>query len=362
MKISILKFLDRLVGIVVTACPPSTPARSFPASRRFLLIRPGGIGDAVLLISSICTLKQKFPDASITVLAERRNASAFELCPYVDKVLLYDKPKELFTAIRSKYDVVIDTEQWHRLSAVVARLTKSPLSIGYATNERRKMFSNAVHYSHEDYEMDCFSHLLQPLGITESDKGQPPFLVVPDEAVIKANFLLGKFADKPFIAIFPGSSIPEKRWDTGNFVKLALKLNQAGFPVIVIGSEKERVAGEAMTCGLDALNLAGKTSLIETAALIDKSSLLVSGDSGLLHIAAGLDKPTVSLFGPSNIKKWAPRGHRHIVINRNLPCSPCAKFGYTPKCSINARCMADISVAEVVAAIEKLLMGNPGER
>ncbi len=363
-KIYSLKIIDEFCGrlLCILLCK-STQARigKYPI-KSVLVIRPGGIGDAVLLIPAISALKQEYSSASITVLAEKRNASVFRLCPHADKVLLYDKPKELFAAIRSKYDVVIDTEQWHRLSAVIARITKPPVSIGYATNERRNMFTNAIHYSHEDHEIDCFSHLLQPLGIAESEKGKPPFLVVPDEAAIKANALLGRLADKPFIAIFPGSSIPEKRWDIGNFVKLAAKLNQAGFPIIVVGSEKEKVAGEEMACGLDALNLAGKTSLVETAAVIVKSSLLVSGDSGVLHIAAGLGKPTVSLFGPSNLKKWAPRGHRHIVINRNLLCSPCSKFGYTPKCSINARCMADISVAEVVAAIEKLLMENSGER
>jgi lipopolysaccharide heptosyltransferase II len=355
MKIRLLKLIDRLLGVFATACLPSVPVRPFPALRRFLVIRPGGIGDAVLLISSISTLKLKFPDASITVLAERRNASVFRLSPHVDKVLCYDNPKELLKAIRAKYDVVIDTEQWHRLSAVVARLTKSVLSIGFATNERKKMFTNAVHYSHEDYEMDSFYHLLQPLGITESEIGKPPFLVVPDGAVIKVNAMLGKLADKPFITIFPGSSIHEKRWDMVNFVKLALNFNQVGLPIIVIGSEKDRVAAEAMTGGLDAMNFAGKTSLVETAALIDKSALFVSGDSGVLHIAVGLGKPTVSLFGPSNTRKWAPRGDRHIVISKNLPCAPCAKFGYTPKCPINAGCMGAISPAEVVAAVYKLL-------
>ncbi|MRR37660.1 glycosyltransferase family 9 protein, partial [bacterium] len=65
--------------------------------------------------------------------------------------------------------------------------------------------------------------------------------------------------------------------------------------------------------------------------------------------------PTVSLFGPGRAKKWAPRGDNHIVVNKHLPCSPCTTFGYTPKCHINARCMADISVDEVEQAVMTLL-------
>ncbi len=60
--------------------------------------------------------------------------------------------------------------------------------------------------------------------------------------------------------------------------------------------------------------------------VIDKSAVLVSGDSGILHVGVGLGRPTVSLFGPGIAKKWAPRGDKHIVINKNLPCSPCTNL------------------------------------
>jgi ADP-heptose:LPS heptosyltransferase len=103
------------------------------------------------------------------------------------------------------------------------------------------------------------------------------------------------------------------------------------------------------------LNLAGRTSLAESAAIIDRSALLLSGDSGVLHIAVGLGKPTVSLFGPGRSEKWAPRGDRHIVINRHLPCSPCTTYGTTPPCPHNAQCMRDITVEEVANSVMMLL-------
>jgi len=110
-----------------------------------------------------------------------------------------------------------------------------------------------------------------------------------------------------------------------------------------------------ITAGGLGLNLAGMTSLSESAAIIQKSSLLLSGDSGVLHIAVGLGVPTVSLFGPGRVKKWAPRGDRHIVINKELPCSPCTSFGTTPPCPNKTRCMSDITVDEVVNAVTMLL-------
>ena len=362
-KIHILKKIDKLISRLIYCLPRCSGAQNPRKTdiRRILFIRPGGIGDAVLLIPTILVIKRNYPAAVIDLLAEKRNAAVFCLCPPIQNVFSYESPRELLKALRTDYDIVVDAEQWHRLSAVIARLTRAPWIIGFSTNERERLLTHPVAYSNYDFEADSFCHLVEPLGITVKNE-ERQFLNVPDASVKKAGILLEKYSEKPFIAIFPGSSIPEKQWGIGNFAKLALELSQAGFPIIVIGGEKERAVGEEMTCGLDALNLAGKTSLVETAAVIVKSTLVVSGDSGVLHIAAGLGKPTVSLFGPSNSKKWAPRGHRHIVINKNLPCSPCSKFGYTPKCPTNARCMADISVAEVVAAVKKLLVENSEEK
>jgi ADP-heptose:LPS heptosyltransferase len=156
VKVRLIKKIDSLLGsaLVKALSPPATNPEF--AAESILFIRPGGIGDAVLLIPTINTLKNKYPSAVITLLAEQRNASAFKLCPNVDKVLLYDKPKELFAAIRGKYDVVIDTEQWHQLSAVIARLSGVPVAVGFTTNERRKSFSHPVPFSHEDYETYSF--------------------------------------------------------------------------------------------------------------------------------------------------------------------------------------------------------------
>ena len=71
---------------------------------------------------------------------------------------------------------------------------------------------------------------------------------------------------------------------------------------------------------------------------------LASPHPTILHLAVGLGIPTVSLFGPGIAAKWAPRGERHVVINLNLPCSPCTRFGTTPPCPIHARCIQEISV------------------
>ena len=355
VRIRLLKLLDGAIGGIAAACLPAPKHKMIAEAQRLLLIRPGGIGDAVLLIPAILAVKEKYPEAEISVLAERRNGSIFTLCPAVDRLLFYDKPADLLRAIRGGYDVVIDTEQWHRLSAVVARLTRAAVSIGYATNDRKRLFTHRIGYSHEDYEADSFFNLLAPLGIGPSAALRIPFLSVPEGAVKCSDALLEQLSGTPFVTIFPGASIAERRWGSEKFRGVAEALANNGMPVVVVGGKDDEEAGKAIIQGAGGLNLAGRTSLVESAAIIARSSLLISGDSGVLHMAVGLGVPTVSLFGPGIQAKWGPRGEGDVIINRNLSCSPCTRFGTTPACPIHTRCMAEIAVNDVAEAALKIL-------
>jgi ADP-heptose:LPS heptosyltransferase len=344
------------VGRIVACLIPLVPLSIHKEGRiaSVLIIRPGGIGDAVLLVPAIIALKQKFPDATITVLAERRNAAAFALCPVVDRVLRYDIPAELLATLSGTYDLVIDTEQWHRLSAVVARLCRPKTLIGFGTNERRRLFTHAIPYSHDDYEANSFLHLLEPPGISAKET-VTPFLIVPAAAEASLERLLAPLVGEPFVVIFPGASIPERRWGAERYGRVAEALDAQGYPVVVVGGNGDREQGELIVAAGRGLNLAGRTSLAETAAVLKRSALLLSGDSGVLHLAVGLGIRTVSLFGPGRALKWAPRGEGHAVINRNLACSPCTTFGTTPPCPSGARCMSEIAVEQVLHQVKAFL-------
>jgi ADP-heptose:LPS heptosyltransferase len=352
-----MKRIDAALGRIAASVIPLPGHDNLPSPvSSLLLIRPGGIGDAILLAPAIRSLKKIYPSIHITVLAEQRNAGVFSLIPGVDRLLCYDRPRELLQALRRGYDAVIDTEQWHRLSAVVARIASAPVKIGFATNERRRMFTHPVPYAQDDYEADSFARLLEPLGTEEGAvEMNEPFLVLSDAVCSKAAGLLESLHDQPFVAVFPGASIPERRWGADRFRRVAELLSAFGIRVVIVGGKEDRRQGGVIVEGGPGLNLAGLTSLAETAAVIQGSSLLLSGDSGILHIAVGLGKATVSLFGPGRAKKWAPKGDRHIVINKGLPCSPCTTFGTTPPCPIDVRCMQDITVDEVVTAVTMLL-------
>ena len=237
----ILKKLDSVFGSFLVNClrffNRKRATRASP--RLFFIIRPGGIGDAVHLIPTIRALKQSYPSATIDILAETRNASVFALCPQVDQIFHYDRPGEFLSVFRRRYDVIIDTEQWHRLSAVVARLIRSYWKIGFATNDRRRLFTHGVEYSHDEYEVESFSHLLTPLGVILDLDLIQPFLQVPLSAQQKAEQLLASI-NGPFVTLFPGASIPERRWGADRFKTLASRLRKEGWQVVVVGGGEDR--------------------------------------------------------------------------------------------------------------------------
>jgi lipopolysaccharide heptosyltransferase II len=354
-RLLFLKRLDTVLGRPLSVFLPSPSEKPIGQCEKILVIRPGGIGDAVLLVPMVDSLRKSFPNAIIDVLAEQRNAAVIELTECVDKTFKYDLAKDLLSVLCERYDVIIDTEQWHRLSAVVTRIIRSTVKIGFATNSRKRLFNYPIAYSHQRYERESFIDLLKPFGQKMVINHNKKFLNVPVSAKVTADKKLGPFVDEQFIALFPGASIPERRWGEKKFHNLARLLIDCGIRVVVVGSIEDRTLGEKIVHGLGGLNLAGQTSLVETAAIIENAKVLVSGDSGILHIGVGLGKPTVSLFGSGIAAKWAPKGESHVVLNKSLPCSPCTRFGYTPPCPNEMKCVNDIDSKEVYEAVMLLL-------
>jgi len=356
----LLKKVDSLIGsIAIALLPLPVVSKASMAYRNLLVIRPGGMGDAVLLVPVLNAFKQTYPDARITVLAEKRNAAVFDLTDVVSEVLLYHKPADLVAALHGGFDVVIDTEQWHRLSALVARLVRAPVSIGFGTNERQRMFSNPVGYSHGDHETFSFFNLIGPLGVAAPQEVAVPFLKVPEQAASRREQLLAPLAGYPYVVVFTGATVAEKRWGVEKFRELVSRLNCRGLPVVAVGGREEANDAERIVCRGTNVNLAGRTNLAETAAVIEKAQLLITGDSGVMHLAYGLGTSTVAIFGPSNVQKWGPAGQKHLIVSRHLSCSPCSRFGYTPRCPSQIACMADLSVDEVFAAVDYLLGAAP---
>ena len=371
-KIKLIKFIDYWFGTFLARILPAlnTSSRANNLSTaRVLFIRPGGLGDALLHLPAIELFAKKYPDAQIDILAESRNQAAFSFLKIPHHVELYTDPGSFFRLRKKHYDVVIDTEQWYRLSTVYARLLKPGRLIGFSTNERARLLTDKVSYSQEDYELESFFRLLEPLGIVADQSEKKLGIVLEQKTVEQTKFLLGSVDGEKWIAIFPGASLPEKRWPTENYCEIVKELQGKGFGVVIVGGETERevasvievetdctnLVGKTSLSETGCLNLVGKTSLAETGGVLTNTDLLISGDSAVLHLAASLDVPTVSLFGPSSPAKWAPQGEKHRFLQEQFDCVPCSRYGHIPPCSYDVKCLNNITPEDVLAAALGLL-------
>jgi ADP-heptose:LPS heptosyltransferase len=364
-KTHILKSIDKTIGGLITkVLPADIKTKTNKGYKKILIVRPGGIGDAILLLPAIKALKSKLNDHEIIALCEKRNSAVFTLSPEIDKIYLYDNPKEFIKCISGHYDIVIDTEQWHRLSAVAAHFTGAHRKIGFSTNERKRLFTETVKYSHDDYEvisfLNLFAALLDNQSKVDSHKTiefdvDMPFIHLDDIFIEDTKKIILRDLDN-FVVIFPGASVIQRRWGGWRFGTLAKRLVERGINIVILGSDLDtRDSHTIKELCPEAVNLTTMTTLKQSAAILKNCRLLIGADSALMHLAYGLGTKTISLFGSGIEKKWAPKGKGHYIINKHLKCSPCTTFGYTPDCPHKVKCLDSITIAEVELLAVKVM-------
>lgn len=349
MQTIFLKILDYSLGRFLCTAFRGRQCRQSIKPRNILVIRPGGIGDAVLLLPMLQQLSDLYPDAIIEILAEHRNIEVFSWSPVISKVWLYDRPLSFVRLFRRRFDLVVDTEQWYRLSAVVARLLSVSRSIGFATNTRSRMFTDPCMYTSDEYEATMFLRLLSSLN---KEKLAPTLdglnaLALPESEIFFKN---------PYVVIFTGASAVAKQWPAERFAEVARYCEKIGFDIVVLGGRSEHATSQIISRSLSRChNYVAKTSLTESASIVSRAALTVSVDSGVLHIAQMLHIPTVALFGPSNHKKWCCTEGLNMIVRAEANCAPCSQFGIIPKCHHSFQCMQNITVEMVIEAISTLL-------
>jgi ADP-heptose:LPS heptosyltransferase len=331
-----------------------------------LMLRPGGMGDMLLMVPVIRKLRAEFPRARIDIICESRNLDVLRIAGLADCALPYDtQPLRLcWHLIRRRYDIAIDSEQFHHFSAIMAFFSRAPIRIGYKINPaRNQLYTHLVGYDMDGFEGRQFARLLKPLNISDwnySLEGVLADTVLPLPSLEKAKDLQAAIAAGPFVAVHAGSRSPYKTWGTGKFIALIQGLGQRQtVGIVLVGAASESASSAAIVPYIDRQQIrigngVGRFTLAETAAIIRRARLFIGGDSGLGHLAVALGTPTVLIFGPSDSHKWGHSGTRHKVVQRPLACAPCFIFGYHRPCR-TFQCLAEITPEAVLAACDELL-------
>lgn len=366
-RISLLKFVDRLLG-PAAVWQAARGMRRYPrgddgrarATGPVLIIRPGGIGDAVVLLEPLVALRAALPsEIRLDVLCEPRNRAVFDLAaPPGVRVLSYtERPLGLARRLRrAGYAAVLDTEQSHWFSAVFTAWTRAPVRIGFDTVPRRSLlYTESVPYDPRGPEREQFARLLAALrlGVSASPAPSAPFAPRwPTEVPASAD---------RYVVVHVGGSNASKRWPAERYAELCAALRQGrGLRCVLVGGTGDRAEAARVVAhcasGEPPENAVGRLSLAETWALCARAALFVGTDSGIAHLADFSGTPAVVLFGSGDPAKWGPRHGCAVTASPPAACAPCSRYGtlYRRR-GCRYECVALIEPSAVLAAADALL-------
>lgn len=328
--------------------------------RKILLIRFSSIGDVVLTTPVISSLRACHPDAEIHFLTKAANAPLLTFHPGIGKLHLFtgDMGETLRGLRAEKFDYVIDLHssirsRWLRLRLGVRGTRYRKGSLRTRLYTRFRIGSPEPIHVVERYE-----ETLAKAGCNRTGFPLGIFLepVAEKAAAEKVRLTAGGGA---CIAVNLGGKFATKKWIPERYATL---LNQLGTPVVLLGgaSEAKEATLIAGCLQVPVINAVNQASLGESMALLKACSLVISHDSGLMHVAAAFGKPIVSIWGHSlpafGFTPWKTKSV--IVETEGLACRPCSKLGYDACPKGHFKCMNNITVEQVIAAIHSLQEGR----
>lgn len=342
-----------------------------------LLVQLGDIGDVVLTTPTIRAIRETYPEARISILVRKpfgnlllADLNLFEVVE-TEKIrgsvfhMLHEYVKFIRQLRRVRYDLVIDLRTGDR-GAILSFLTGAQERVGQHMD---KSFWHDLLFTRIIRDLkaaplpthpgaDQSLRVVRKLGMT-TDDSTPRLYIAPHDR-LRASILLAEAGLAPgtgMVTINPFSRWKYKEWDNTKWGEVIDWLwNEHHIPAVLIGSPGETVGCQEIVAGREehTINLAGKTTLGELAALISMSSLHLGVDSAAPHIAAALGTPTVTIHGPTDWRAWRIVNERHQVVSAAMDCVPCNMMGCDN--SGQSRCLEQTQTGPVIVAAEEILL------
>ncbi len=355
--------------------------RDLTAVTRILAVQGGGIGDLIMAMPALQALRLNFPRASFTLMtspAARQILPHYPFTSNFDELIEFDfhrcqkRLDQKISLIRDLRRRRFDLVYWPsrgmgmREEGIISLLTGARNRLGFRIGPAGTY--NTVTIEFDDSRSICRQNLalLEAAGLRRYPAA--PEFVLPDGDQQKAREIVaarfGSDEASPLVTIHPGATWNAlcKMWPGARYRELIEGLvHGVGARVLIVGSKDERLSqGKVLReLGERAVNVAGETSVSETAALIGISQLFIGNDSGPLHIAMALRTPAIGIFGATSERHIISDPSRCTVIRRHLPCSPCYLHQprFRPLCA-TPRCLDEIPVTDVLTIALKLLRRN----
>ncbi len=338
--------------------------------KKILIIKLRYIGDVLLSTPVAANLRRHFPDAHITMVVNSGTDEVLRYNPHINRVIPIDRSEvkgnfieriqssfRIVTQIRrEQFDLVIDLTDGDR-GAILSYLSNARMRVGYNAEGRvrGRLYTTIVHPSSPDlHNVEYQLEVIRALGLPIKTKDLVLHWGIEDDLFVTDWLTKNGLAKHHFVTIHPGGRWWFKQWPLERFATLAESLRERfGLEVVFLGGEKEREGIKEIAHYLGRSFYAAEgLTLLQLAALIQRSCLFIGNDNGPMHIAAAVGTPVIALFGSSDPKVWGPWEKGSTIIYKGVSCSPCTHTG----CNMGEfNCMRQITVSEVIAGVEKQL-------
>jgi len=329
----------------------------------FLIVRLGSLGDVVHGIPVVAALRQEFPTSRIDWMVDPRYVELLNLVVGLDRRIGVDpravkrgrarqRFRETLRELRhTGYDAAIDLQGLLK-SAMLARSIRARRTIGFPRKHLREPLARLFYTDAPDpgdatHVIYKNLSLLAPLQVTDRRVRFP--LEIPRTAT--SQQIINRFEGHDYTLINPGAAWPNKRWPPARFGAVAaLIAREFGWRSLVLwGPGEQELAHEVVATSGGAAEISPPTTITDLFGVARTARLMISGDTGPLHIAGAVNTPIVALYGPTRPERNGPWGLSDVALSRVHQCS-CL---YERKCRKAERCIDDISVAEVISAVQR---------
>jgi len=342
----------------------------------FLLWMPNWIGDVVLTLPVIQSLRRAYPVARISVVVKSPADELLMGHPAVNTVLTLPSGRETgfwekvkFARNLKKFNFDVGVVFPNSLSsAFFLSLTGVKYRLGYATEGRDVLLTHPVkttsRLKKSQYRVEYFFKILSSLKLDAPDREFASLISQEGDATTREVLLdMGLDAGEEFLALHPGTSKVERGWHAERFGILCQKLiKEDGVRLVLLGTQKEsqlldRIKNSAQP---GAIKVIPPVNLRVLAGLLRKSRLFIGNDSGMMHLAAMVGVPVLGIFGPGSPETTGPYmvTEKQEMVTRNFFCSPC-KQRFFKECKPSPLnkpyCLEDITVKDVHEAVHRLL-------
>ncbi|SYZ74083.1 putative ADP-heptose-LPS heptosyltransferase [Candidatus Zixiibacteriota bacterium] len=304
-------------------------------SDKIIVCRTDRIGDLILAVPFIETLKTRYPGVSVEVMASDYAAPILKYNPYVDAVFSIDHAllkadvnyrKSFLKRLReSGYRVAAALYPERHISFFLWKAAV-PVRIGSGRRLHSIFFNRHLYHSRNAAEKHESEYNLDFLEFFKSGPliKEPRLYLKPEEIKSAQALLTSKGIEPPFVVLHPGTGGSTETWPPDNFFALYSDLQKAGVQTLLTGSKAEipMITDGARRAGIEPVSLAGETDLRSLAAVLSLADVVVANSTGPLHLAAATGTRVVGLYPQRRVMaplRWGPIGTGHCIIQPERP-------------------------------------------